>query len=149
MYTKPPCSFWLQGKCTFGDKCKNPHAVPAALTPTMTPATRWPKPQAELGICPYFSKGTCMFGGKCRLAHISPPMQTPTTVPLPKPFGPCKFFAQGNCSRVDCPFSHYEPSPSVREVMTISHPPPTPFVKPPVANKAACRFFQQGRCTRI
>lgn len=34
---------------------------------------------------------------------------TATPVPaLPKPFGPCKFFAQGRCNKTDCPFPHMQ-----------------------------------------
>ncbi len=75
MQPKSPCSFWLQGKCTFGDKCKNSHDTPSAIgsdasgSATATVTVPIPATQQRTGTCPYFSKGKCMFGDKCRLSH--------------------------------------------------------------------------------
>ncbi len=75
MQRKLPCRFWLQGKCTFGDKCKNSHDTPSAIgsdasgSATATATVPIPTTQQRAGTCPFFSKGTCMFGDQCRLSH--------------------------------------------------------------------------------
>ncbi|KAH9053122.1 hypothetical protein EDB87DRAFT_1835481 [Lactarius vividus] len=145
-----PCKFWLQGKCTFGNKCKNSHAAigPDALR-SATAAITVPIP-ASSGTCPYFSKGTCRFGDQCRLSHrLAPETQTLPPGTAPKPFGPCKFFVQGRCSKEDCPFDHILlntvdtfPNP----VRTIAEP-DVPSPGQP-SSKSMCRFFLQGQCTR-
>ncbi|KAH9022020.1 hypothetical protein EDB85DRAFT_394082 [Lactarius pseudohatsudake] len=146
-----PCKFWLQGKCTFGDKCKNSHAaIGPDASRSATAAITVPIPATQAGTCPYFSKGTCRFGDQCRLSHrLAPETQTLPPGAAPKPFGPCKFFVQGRCSREDCPFDHILlntvntfPGP----VRTIAEPDvPSPGQPSP---KSMCRFFRQGQCTR-
>ena len=46
-----PCRHFAQGRCKFGDKCKNSH-----ISPTKKP-------------CSFFAKGFCKFGNACRFEH--------------------------------------------------------------------------------
>ncbi|KAI9452126.1 hypothetical protein BJY52DRAFT_1174588 [Lactarius psammicola] len=153
MRSKLPCNFWLQGKCIFGDKCKNSHDTPSAIGPDAsgyaTAADTVPIPATQQR-CPYFSKGACMFGDQCRLSHrLATETQTLPPRATPKPFGPCKFFTQGRCNKEDCPFDHILLNPA-----NTFHGPVRPVAEPDVPSprqssfKSTCRFFRQGQCTR-
>ena len=92
--SKKPCLFHAQGKCTFGDNCKNSHDSP--------PVSQ--KPQT---VCNKFTEGTCTYGSNCRFLHVtynSP--QTPSQV-VKDSDRVCKYFIKGECRNGSaCEFIH-------------------------------------------
>mmetsp|Transcript_30569 Transcript_30569/g.69802 ORF Transcript_30569/g.69802 Transcript_30569/m.69802 type:complete len:1262 (+) Transcript_30569:283-4068(+) len=53
------------------------------------------KRKPEEYACVHFLNGLCRFGESCKNRH---------DLSAPRP--PCRFFAQGNCTKLSCPFSH-------------------------------------------
>ncbi|KAJ7684220.1 hypothetical protein DFH06DRAFT_1072788 [Mycena polygramma] len=94
MSPRPPCVFFLQNTCTFGDACRNPHAKPPdSLSPTPP-------------ICAHFLRGRCRFGDQCREFHPSSNLASSAVEGAPtKP--PCHYFTRASCIKGEnCPFSH-------------------------------------------
>lgn len=165
----PVCKYFLQNKCTYGSACLYSHS--SACYP------RYPKI-----ICEYYQRGCCRFGSQCARLHPvaekdilqdkstnrndfyenGPPKQPSSTKSKTSPFGPCKFFAQGNCTNGDtCPFPHVA-SITATHVNPFSVPfkglkkeHPTTFTPKKddasvrvcfMAAKRPCTFFAQGEC---
>ncbi|KAJ6498440.1 hypothetical protein C8R47DRAFT_1193898 [Mycena vitilis] len=94
MPPRPPCVFFLQNTCTFGDTCRNAHVKP--------PGPLSPNPP----ICAHFLRGRCRFGDQCREFHPSSNL-TPSVGGGAPTKPPCHYFNCGSCVKgSNCPFSH-------------------------------------------
>ncbi|KAJ6548129.1 hypothetical protein DFH09DRAFT_1281597 [Mycena vulgaris] len=92
---RPPCPFFLQNACSYGDTCRKSHVNPASASPALATTAGPP-------VCAFFLRGHCRFGDQCREFH---PPSTQTQVVPKKP--PCWYFGQGSCTKGDqCSFSH-------------------------------------------
>ncbi|KAI9437329.1 hypothetical protein H4582DRAFT_1959360 [Lactarius indigo] len=105
MVQRKTCNYWLQGRCTFGKRCRFSHDTPSESA--IGPDASRSAVAAVAGTCPYFIRGTCKFGDRCRMSHgLATETQTPPSRPFAAP-KPCKFFPKGRCNKgEDCPFSH-------------------------------------------
>eukprot|EP00884_Botryococcus_braunii_P021002 jgi/Botrbrau1/7586/Bobra.0159s0035.1 len=56
MDQRPPCRFFMQGNCRYGDSCAFSHLI----TPGPVPGRR---------VCTYFMQGGCHYGDDCQFEH--------------------------------------------------------------------------------
>ena len=108
------CSYFLKGKCLYGDKCVNIH--PSNISETIiAPKT------IERKRCTNFDQGNCAYGNKCHFLHVplaikqSKIVTNSYSAPLPgsNPASSlnenkvCKHFLQGKCKYGDnCKMKH-------------------------------------------
>jgi len=98
----PVCKYYLQNNCVRGTTCLYSHQQDCAI-PLSAPSLNV--------VCVHYQKGSCRFGSQCRQLHLpkgDPALNQRSVVTLGLgPFGPCKFFEQGNCTKgAACTFSH-------------------------------------------
>ncbi|EJD47882.1 hypothetical protein AURDEDRAFT_144223 [Auricularia subglabra TFB-10046 SS5] len=129
--SKTPCVFWSAGTCTKGKNCEFSHATPQS--------TSSGPPHASQPLCTYFLQGRCAAGQGCKFLHdpaglmptSKPPRSSEPSFPAPvSPTGhvPCRYFAAGRCTTVQCPFLHAAPPPAA---VVIQRPPdPAPVQVP-------------------
>lgn len=114
MNAPEPCRFWLQGTCSFGDRCRKSHTS-TARTISLPAAVG---PQRVREACRFFAIGICKNGNLCPFSHSILEHTSMSTsnlhlcsrililsVAKPNPIV-CKYFRLGHCSSVTCPFEH-------------------------------------------
>lgn len=106
--TVKPCAFYLQGKCTFGDTCRFPHASPVTSTiPARGPFLRSTPKVVTAQQCKYFMRGSCGKGAKCPFSHNGIASAVTNMKPSTASNIPCKFFKLQKCQNGSkCSFSH-------------------------------------------